>query len=88
MRERLSRALGASSRDGTSDLLRSALRDFVRSAREAGLGAGSVLAEVDVAWRRGSRGASPALTRDVLEVATLLELGAGDDAPPRRAGAR
>jgi hypothetical protein len=83
LRARLTRAIRSPGADGAAALL-AALRDYVRAAREAGLGARSVLADVDRAWRRGAHREPAALTRDVLEVATLLELGAGDVAPSSR----
>src|SRR4051812_8106000 len=80
LRGQLARAIVGAGSDGTATV-RSALRDYVRAARDAGLGARSVLADVERAWPSGKRSERAALTRDVLEVATLLELGAGDDAP-------
>ena len=79
-RARLARAIGRPASDGEPHAFRSALRDYLRAARAAGLGVEAMLADVDGAWRRsGTPTARRAMTRDVLEVATLLELSAGED---------
>jgi hypothetical protein len=65
--------------------LADALRSYVRVAREEGLGTEAMLAELERAWcGRRTRAAGVRLTRDVMEVAVLLELSACEEGTSAR----